>query len=234
MFLSVNEIDSYYGQSKVLHRVSLEVDRGEAVALLGRNGVGKSTLLMSIMGAVPAASGQIEFDGRPIRGLKPHQVARLGLGLVPEERRIFAGLTVRENLIMGLQPGARRDETWTVDRIYERFPQLEQRDRVAGGSLSGGEQQLLSIARALMGNPSLLLVDEPSEGLSPILAQEIFDLLSQLNEQGVSLLVVDQNLDFSCRLTRRAYIMQKGQVVHCASAKEVLDDEEIQAKFLAV
>ena len=236
MMLTVENIDSYYAHSRVLRKVSLEIRPGEIVALLGRNGVGKSTTLKSIMGAVPPKTGSIRFNGKELRGLPPHAIARAGLGYVPEERRIFPSLTVRENLLMGVRAGdpGRAETKWPISEVYERFPHLARRDRIAAGHLSGGEKQLLSIARTLMGNPTLMLVDEPSEGLSPLIVQDIFALLRELNQQGMTILLVDQNLSFSCALAERIYIMQKGQVVYQATGEEVINDEQCQARFLAV
>jgi branched-chain amino acid transport system ATP-binding protein len=235
MLLEVDKIDSYYENSHVLHGVSLEVDKGEMIAILGRNGVGKSTTLKSIMGLVHPRRGSIRYNGEVISGKKPNAIARKGVGYVPEERRIFPGLTVRENLVMGQKTGKYASISgWTIEKIYMKFPQLAERDGTRGGNISGGEQQMLTVARTLLGNPELILIDEPSEGLSPIMAQTIFDMISEVHREGMAVVLVDRNLQYTCTMAQRVYIMSKGAIGFSGSAKEVLEDKELQARFLAV
>ncbi|MGA2109743.1 MAG: ABC transporter ATP-binding protein [Syntrophorhabdales bacterium] len=236
MLLQVNNIHTYYGDSHVLDGVSLEVDRGEIVAILGRNGVGKSTTLKSIMGVVQPRHGSILFKDREIMGRYPFHIARSGIGYVPEERRIFPGLTVRENLIMGLKKGSGKDSKGreAIDRVYHKFQQLSVRDATQGGNLSGGEQQLLTLARTLMGEPELMLIDEPSEGLSPIVAEVIFNFINEIHQQGIAVILVDRNLNYTCTMAQRAYIMVKGRIVYAGTGREMLENKEIQTRFLAV
>ncbi|MGD0918627.1 MAG: ABC transporter ATP-binding protein [Thermodesulfobacteriota bacterium] len=236
MLLQVKNIHTYYGDSHVLDGVTLEVDRGQIVAILGRNGVGKSTTLKSIMGVVPPRFGSILFKGQEIRGKQPFHIARSGIGYVPEDRRIFPGLTVRENLIMGLKKGSGKDKKGreVIDRVYSRFQQLAARDSTAGGSLSGGEQQLLTLARTLMGEPELMLIDEPSEGLSPKVADLVFSFINEIYEQGISVILVDRNLNCTCKMAQRVYVMVKGRVAHTGTGRETLVNKEIQTRFLAV
>jgi branched-chain amino acid transport system ATP-binding protein len=188
------------------------------------------------MGVVQPRQGSIFFKDRPVSGKQPFHIARSGIGYVPEERRIFPGLTVRENLIMGLKKGSGKDNRGreAIDKIYARFPQLEVRDATQGGSLSGGEQQLLTLARTLMGEPELMLIDEPSEGLSPIVAKVVFQFINEIHEQGIAVVLVDRNLGYTCRVARRAYIMVKGRIVYENTGSEILENKEIHARFLAV
>jgi branched-chain amino acid transport system ATP-binding protein len=234
--LAVQNIHTYYDDSHVIDDVSLRVAQGELVAILGRNGVGKSTTLKSIMGLVTPRNGSILFKGEEIRGRSPSYIARKGIGYVPEERRIFPDLTVRENLIMGFKTGThgREGGKWTIDRVYGSFPLLAERDRTAGGKLSGGEQQMLTIMRTLMGEPELILLDEPSEGLSPTMARTIFDIIEDIHKDGLSIVLVDRNLNYACTMAQRVYIMSKGRIGFEGTGEEVLGSMEIQAKFLAV
>jgi branched-chain amino acid transport system ATP-binding protein len=210
MLLELLEINTFYGISHILFNVSLEIDKGEVVCILGRNGVGKTTLLRSIMGLTPARSGSILFDGLDVRSKQPFEIARLGIGFVPEDRIIFPDLTVKENLEMGLK----KSETgpWTFERVFEMFPILEKRQIQMGGTLSGGEQQMLTIARTLMGNPRLLLLDEPSEGLSPLVVKELENQVHRLKTDGMPILFSEQNSNFALKLSDRAYILEKGEV----------------------
>lgn len=234
MLLEVEEIHTFFGKSHILQGVSLEMERGEIVALLGRNGVGKSTTLKSIVGLVSIQKGSIRFRGKEVAGLRPYKICRSGIGYVPEERRIFPDLTVRQNLMMGVKPNQRVDESWTIERIYSYFPQLEKRDRQKGRYLSGGEQQMLTIGRTLMGNPELLLVDEPTEGLAPALVEMVIQIIRKINERGCSVLIVEHALDVALSLAARAYIMSKGSIVFQGTGEEIYGGEEIRKRYLEV
>lgn len=238
MYFQVQGLKAFYGKSQILQGVDLEVDRGEMVALMGRNGVGKSTTLRAIMGIVRPASGTITLDGRPIQRAKPHRIARLGVGYVPEDRRIFPRLTVRENLLMGRiakkETAASPGGGWTLERIYALFPILKEREAQRGATLSGGEQQMLTIARTLMGNPELLLVDEPTEGLAPLVRKMVGEVLLDIHENGVSILLVEQNMHVALSLAERAYVMSKGRIVFSGTSEEIQEAEEIRRKYLEV
>jgi branched-chain amino acid transport system ATP-binding protein len=229
--LEVTSLHTYYGDSHVLHGVSFEVGRGEAVALLGRNGVGKTTLIRSVVGFTPPRAGEIHFDGRPIHGLPAHAVARQGIGLVPQGRRIFAPLTVEENLTLGVRTRGAPD---SLHHIYEMFPRLRERARQGSGTLSGGEQQMLAVGRALMMAPRLLVLDEPSEGLAPLIVREIGRVLTRLKAQGLSILLVEQNVALALRVADRAYVMSKGQIVYHGRAPELAGNEDVKRRFLGV
>jgi branched-chain amino acid transport system ATP-binding protein len=236
MLLQIKEIHTYYDDSHILDGVSLEIMEGETIAILGRNGVGKSTTLKSIIGLVPPQKGSILFKNEDLVRKAPFKIARKGIGYVPEERRIFPGLTVRENLIMGLKRGMGKDEKGkeAIDRVYSKLPQLGDRDATLGGNLSGGEQQMLTLVRTLMGEPELVLIDEPSEGLGPMVAKLIFDMIREIRLQGRSVILVDRNLTHTCGVAERVYIMVKGAIVFTGTGKEVLESKEIQQKYLAV
>lgn len=234
MIFEVDEIHTYLGKSHILQGVSLKMEKGEMVALLGRNGVGKSTTLKSIVGLVSPQQGSIQFKGEEVLGLRPYKICRLGIGYVPEERRIFPGLSVRENLLIGIKTNYRVDDPWTVEKIYSYFPQLDKRDRQKGRHLSGGEQQMLAIGRTLMGNPELLLVDEPTEGLAPLLVEMVTGIFRGINGKGCSILIVEHAIDVALSLATRAYIMSKGSVVFEGTAQEVHDNEEVRKKYLEV
>jgi branched-chain amino acid transport system ATP-binding protein len=234
MFLEVDEIHTFLGKGHVLNGVSLKVEQGEIVALLGRNGVGKSTTLKSIIGLASPQSGSIQFKGGEVAGLRAYKINRLGIGYVPEERRIFPHLTVRQNLLMGIKSSQTAKNLWTIERIYSFFPHLEKRDRQKGGNLSGGEQQMLTIGRTLMGNPELLLVDEPTEGLSPILVETIIQILLQIKNEGGSMLLVEQAMDVALDLASRAYVMSKGKIVFDGTSRELRAAGEIRKKYLEV
>jgi branched-chain amino acid transport system ATP-binding protein len=235
VLLELEGVHSHYGKSHVLHGVSLAVDAGEIVCLLGRNGVGKSTTLKSIMGLVPPSAGTVSFKGTPLRGLPPYRIARLGLGYVPEERRIFPTITVRENLLMGLKPGARpREGGWTLDRVYQFFPRLRERERQRAGTLSGGEQQMLTMGRTLMGDPDLLLVDEPTEGLAPMIVEQVEHILSEIHKGGTPVLLVEQAMDTALALAQRAYVMSKGQIVFSGSVQDLQGNDEVRRQYLEV
>jgi len=228
--LELTDVHAVYGRSHVLHGVSLRAGEGEVVSLLGRNGAGKSTTLKAIVGVVEVTAGAIRFEGRSLRDVPTHRVARLGIGLVPEDRRIFADLSVLENLMVG----ARADGGWTVDRIFGLFPRLAGLARQRGGSLSGGEQQMLTIARTLMTGPRLLLLDEPSEGLAPVVVAALADIVAALRRQGLSILMAEQNVKFARRLADRAYIIEKGQIRFDGTMAALDADESLRRAYLSV
>jgi branched-chain amino acid transport system ATP-binding protein len=233
--LEVDDLHAYYGTSHVLFGIDLAVEPGECVCLLGRNGVGKSTTLKAIMGLVPGRRGRIAYDGRSLIELAPHDIARLGLGYAPDDRLIFPDLTVRDNLEIAAKPPRRNDlAPWTVDRIYALFPSLASLDDHSGGYLSGGEQQMLTVGRALMGNPSLLLLDEPVEGLAPVVVQELTRQIEQLKETGLAILFAEQNLAFAARVAERAYIIEGGRVRFEGKLDELERQPEIKEKYLMV
>jgi branched-chain amino acid transport system ATP-binding protein len=233
VLLAVEELHAHYGKSHILHGVSLHVDAGEIVCLLGRNGVGKSTTLKSIMGLLGPSRGSVVFKGTPIAGLPPYRIARLGLGYVPEERRIFPTITVRENLLMGIKRGA-RNGSWTPERVYEFFPRLKERERQRAGTLSGGEQQMLTMGRTLMGNPELLLVDEPTEGLAPMIVEQVERILGAIHKNGTPVLLVEQSMETALALAQRVYVMSKGQIVFSGSMRELETNESVRKQYLEV
>ncbi len=238
MLLKVQGLNTYYGLSHALQNISLRVAPGEIVALLGRNGMGKSTTLKSVMGLLKPKSGSIVFKGREISGLPPYKVAREGIGYVPEERRIFPELTVVDNLQIGIKGGKISENSngtkWTVERIFQHFPKLKERSGSKGRFLSGGEQQMLTIGRALMGNPELLLVDEPTEGLAPIMVQEVRDILAEINKAGVSILLVEHNFKVAMSLANRVYLMGKAHVGFSGTKEELNANPEAREKYMEV
>jgi branched-chain amino acid transport system ATP-binding protein len=234
VFLEVDEIHTFFGKSHILQGVSLEIEKGEIVSLLGRNGVGKSTTLKSIVGIAPPQRGSIRFKGEEVVGLRSYKICRLGIGYVAEDRRIFPTLTVRENLLIGIKPKQQVDHPWTIEKVYSKFPILERRDSQKGKNLSGGEQQMLTIARTLMGNPELLLVDEPTEGLAPLLVDLVGQILRGINEDGCSILLVEHAIDVALSLATRAYIMSKGEIVFRGTGEEIYADEKVRKKYLEV
>ena len=230
-------LHAYYAKSHILQGTSLMVEDGEVVCLLGRNGAGKSTTLKSLMGLVKLASGSVVFDGQNITNLPTHSIARLGFGYVPEERRIFPTISVKENLLMGVKdaaPSTRATHTnrWTLERVYEFFPSLSERGAQRAGTLSGGEQQMLCTARALMGNPSLLLVDEPTEGLAPAIVTQVENILGAAHHDGTAILLVDQTMELPLSLGCRFYVMSKGRIVFAGSAVELMADAEVSKRYL--
>ncbi len=235
--LEVRNIHSYYGKSHILHGVSLDLKEGEMVCLRGRNGVGKSTTLKSIMGVVKPEQGSIRFHDREIAGLAPYEIARLGIGYVPEDRRIFRSLTVHENLLMGIKRGKNKNagaEEWTVERVYKLFPKLEERRNNKGSHLSGGEQQMLTVVRTLMGNPRVILVDEPTEGLAPLIVKDVLEMLTTVRKSGVTVLMVEQNFKAAVKVADRYYIMSKGQIVFAGNTQELLAADEVRKNYLEV
>ena len=232
--IEVADLDVYYGTSQILFGVGLSVLQGETMALLGRNGAGKSTTMKAIMGLAPPRRGRVSLRGTVISGLKPHTIARAGLGFVPEDRQIFPEHTVEDNLVIGRKRGPEGQDEWPIKRIYDVFPLLEPlRHRIAG-RLSGGEQQMLAIARTLMGNPALLLLDEPSEGLAPIIVQRIGELLRQLRSLGSTVLIAEQNMHFCLGLASHATVIDKGQIVYAAGIDELKANEAIRRRYLAL
>lgn len=239
MLLEVKDLNTFYGASHVLQGVSLNVDDGEFVCLLGRNGMGKSTTLKTVMGMVKPKSGKVTFQGNDITGYPPYKCAIAGIGYVPEERRIFPELSVTENLELGIKGGKIKNPSdpnvWTLDRIFRHFPKLKERCNSQGRFLSGGEQQMLAIGRSLMGNPKLLLVDEPTEGLAPIMVQEVARVLGEISkESGVAILMVEHNLKVALSLAHRVYLMGKAQVGYSGTVQDLRNNDEVRQKYLEV
>ena len=236
ILVKVEGLHAYYGKSHILHGVSLTVGRGEVVGLLGRNGVGKSTTLKSIMGLVQARQGRVLYEGQPVTGLPSHKLARIGIAYVPEDRRIFRLLTVMENLRTGLDSGgvteARKQEL--LDKVYEYFPVLAERRHQAGGTLSGGEQQMLAIARAMMLEPKIILLDEPTEGLMPRMVSQIRQIIEALHNEGVAILLVEQNVPLTLEACQRIYLMEKGMVRHQATAAALRADAAAIHQYMGV
>ena len=230
--LSVRDIHTAYGLSRVLFGVSIEVTAGECVCLLGRNGVGKSTTMRSIMGLTPPQQGRVLWKGTDITGWAPYRVARAGIGFVPEDRRIFADLTVWENLDVAQR--AHAGSAFTVERVFDLFPKLRELTGRNGGFLSGGEQQMLTIARTLMGNPGLLLLDEPSEGLAPLVVDHLQEQIARLKREGLTILLAEQNVDFSLNLADRVYVLEKGTIRFSGAAAELRDNEALRHELLAL
>jgi branched-chain amino acid transport system ATP-binding protein len=235
MILEVKEINTYYGTSHILFDVCLSVDRGEIVCLLGRNGAGKTTTMRSLMGLTPPQSGSVQFHGEELRGRPPHHIAQKGMGYVPDNRLIFPDLTVRENLELAYKVPKNLDgEPWTVDRIYALFPILAEREHQDGGTLSGGEQQMLTVGRTMMGNPELLLLDEPVEGLAPLVVKDLGKQILKLKEMGETILFSEQNIKFATMTSDRAYVIDKGKIRYQGSIEELSANEEIKKKYLMI
>ena len=232
--LEVHALDCFYGRAQILFGVSLKVAAGEALALLGRNGAGKSTTLRAILGLAPLSRGRIVLDGRDISGMATGRIVRRGLGWVPEDRRIFTDLSVEDNLEVGRQPPRPGAPHWTTGTLFELFPNLAELRRRPAGQISGGEQQMLTIARTLMGNPALLLLDEPSEGLAPIIVQRIGELLRQLRSTGATVLIAEQNMHFCLGLASHATVIDKGQIVYTSSIEELKANDNIRQRYLAL
>jgi branched-chain amino acid transport system ATP-binding protein len=234
--LELNKINTFYDKSHILHDVSMEIREGEVVGILGRNGVGKSTTLKSIIGIAPPKSGSIRFRNKETVGLPPHQIARLGIGYVPENRRIFPTLTVRENLLMGMKRGKKptQDKGWTIERIYDLFPALKERDSLKGGYLSGGEQQMLTIGRTLMGDPQLILLDEPTEGLAPQVVEAVANVIREIHQSGVLVLLVEQSMEVVTDLADTIFIMSKGEIVFTGTPDQLKAKPEVSERYLEV
>ena len=234
VMLDVVGLDVRYGSSQVLFGLKLQVHLGETLALLGRNGAGKSTSMKAIAGVIATSAGRIQFNEKNTTGLPSHLIARAGIGFVPEDRQIFTGLSVQDNLTIAAKLGQQGEQVWTLERVYEMLPLLYPLRQRMGGLLSGGEQQMLTIGRALMGNPSLLLLDEPSEGLAPIMVQKIGDLIENLRQQGTTIVLAEQNLHFCLGLADRAVVIDKGCDVFVGSIAELNDNADIKKRYLSV
>ena len=230
--LELRGVHAYYGKSHILQGIDLHVEEGEIVSLLGRNGVGRSTTVRSVMGHV-RASGSIRFEGREMLGLKPFHVARAGVGYVPENRDVFPRLTVRQNLLLG-EKAAGKGAAWTVADMYRIFPILEERADSPAGVMSGGEQQMLTLCRTLMGNPRLVMIDEPTEGLAPRVVEQVGDLLAEITRRGIAILLVEQKLDIALRVSQRVYVLGHGKVVHESSPAALLDNRAVCEEWLGV
>ena len=230
--LELLDIHTYYGESHVLHGMSMTVQQGSVVALLGRNGMGKTTTIRSIIGFTPPREGKIRFKKREITKLKPYHIAQIGIGLVPQGRNIFPSLSVKENLTMAARQGRKKNGGWSLDRVYAQFPILKERSKLKGNLLSGGEQQMLAVGRALMTNPDLLLMDEPSEGLAPLVVHDIGFIIVRLKKEGLSILLVEQNLPMGLGVSDYAFIISKGKIVYESSPNELEENEEIKVKYL--
>lgn len=232
--LTVEDLHAFYGRAHILHGVSLSVAAGEVVALMGRNGAGKSTTLRSIMGLVEDRRGRVTFAGQDVSRLSPHRIARLGLGYVPEDRRIFAGLTVLENLEVGRHPPRPGAPVWTIERLFDLFPNLAEMRHRPGGRMSGGEQQMLTIARTLMGNPRLILLDEPSEGLAPRIVEMMAEAIATVKREGLAVLLCEQSLPFAGLVAGRAVVIATGEVRHVGPMAGLMADGETRRAYLAV
>ncbi len=239
MLLETKGLAAWYGAAQILYDVDLQVKRGEVVALMGRNGAGKSTTLKAIIGMLAKRRGRIEFLGRDISTTESHHAARMGLGFVPEDRRIFTDLTVMENLEVGKQPARKWPDgssapLWTPERLFKLFPNLGEMPQRPGGRMSGGEQQMLTVARTLMGNPYLVLLDEPSEGVAPVIVEQMAQMIVELKAQGVSILLSEQNMHFAELVSDRAYVLEKGQIRFQGSMKDLAANEEVRRAYLSV
>ena len=232
--LTLSNVDAFYGDSHVLHGISFTLQAGQVLALLGRNGAGKTTCISTIVGFLTPPQGDVRLFGQPIAGLSPEKISRLGIGLVPQGRRIFPSLSVRENLVVARQRLNETDRPWTLERIFEMFPRLQERHAQYAGTLSGGEQQMLAIGRALMGNPSVLLLDEPSEGLAPLIVAEVGQTIKKLKSEGQSIILVEQNRKLALEVADQAVILNTGRCAFAGTAEQVRTDEDLVAKHLGV
>ena len=232
--LELASVNTFYGRSHILFDVSLSVEKGEVVSLLGRNGAGKSTTFRSIIGLTPPQTGEVIFKGERISGMRAFRICRKGVGFVPEDRRCFPDLTVRENLEVAVRREKQTSSPWTVEKVYSLFPRLQERERNLGTQLSGGEQQMLTIARTLMTNPDLLLLDEPSEGLAPLIVTLLAEMILKIRAEGVTVLLAEQNLHFCAKVADRGYVIDKGSVKYEGKMSDLLGNEEIKEKYFAV
>lgn len=232
--LRVEGLDAFYGRAHILFEVALEVRRGEVVALMGRNGAGKSTVLKAIMNLLETRRGRVVFRGEDVSRLEPYRLARRGLGWVPEDRRIFTDLSVEENLLVARQPPRPGAPTWTVEKLLALFPNLAQARARSGDRISGGEQQMLTVARTLMGNPHLVLLDEPSEGMAPLVVEQMARMILELKREGVSILLSEQNVHFAALVSDRAYVLEKGHIRYHGTMAELSGDEEVRTTYLTV
>jgi branched-chain amino acid transport system ATP-binding protein len=232
--LKVSNLNAFYGRAQVLFDMNFEVARGEVVALMGRNGAGKSTTMKAVMGLLPGTRGSVTFRGNEIDGLPPYRIARAGLGYVPEDRRIFGDLSVMENLDAGRQPRREGAPHWTPEKLFRLFPNLGEMPRRAGSRMSGGEQQMLTVSRTLMGNPYLVLLDEPSEGVAPVIVEQMADMILQLKREGLSILLSEQNLHFAELVSDRVYVLEKGQIRYSGRIDELARDETARRDYLSL
>ena len=232
--LDVRGLNAFYGKAQMLFDVTLNVGAGEVVALMGRNGAGKSTTIKSLMGLLQQAHGRVHFMGEDISGLAPFQIARRGLGFVPEDRRVFSELSVMQNLEVGRQPARPGLPPWTPERLFALFPNLGEMPDRPGGSMSGGEQQMLTVARTLMGNPLLLMLDEPSEGVAPVIVEQMAHMILQLKQQGLAILLSEQNLHFARLVCDRAYVLEQGQIRFSGSMQDLAANKEVQQSYLSL
>lgn len=232
--IKVSGIDVFYGTSQALFGLSLNLRAGETLALLGRNGAGKSTTMKAIAGVLPVRSGTVHFHGQDITNLAPHLISRAGIAFIPEDRQIFPDLTVEDNLLIGAKSGARGNVDWTLERIFDTLPLLTPLKSRLGGQLSGGEQQMLTIGRSLMGNPDIMLLDEPSEGLAPIMVQAVGELIAMLRKEGATIILAEQNLQFCLELADSAVVIDRGRDVFSGSIEELNSDAELKMRYLSV
>jgi branched-chain amino acid transport system ATP-binding protein len=234
ILLQVSGLNAFYGRAHILFDVALEVRRGEVVALMGRNGAGKSTTMKSVMGLMEKSNGSVRFRGNDIKRAKPYQIARLGMGFVPEDRRVFADLTVMENLEVGRQPRRDGSVEWTPEKLFALFPNLGEMPQRPGGQMSGGEQQMLTVSRTLMGNPYLVLLDEPSEGVAPVIVEQMANMILALKREGMSILLSEQNLHFAELVSDRAYVLENGHIRYQGSMAELAADDTVRRTYLSV
>jgi branched-chain amino acid transport system ATP-binding protein len=232
--LKVSGLDAFYGRAQVLFDVALEVGRGEVVALMGRNGAGKSTTMKAIMGLLARKRGAITFRGKEVGALQPYRIARMGMGFVPEDRRVFGDLSVMENLDTGRQPPREDAPSWTPEKLFRLFPNLGEMPHRPGSQMSGGEQQMLTVSRTLMGNPYLVLLDEPSEGVAPIIVEQMANMILELKREGLSILLSEQNLHFAELVSDRAYVLERGQIRFSGTIEELARDDAVRRAYLSV